>query len=85
MLSATDPVAVVAALHELGAPKKLSIVIDGEALLNDGSAFVFFLIFIDMSERMEEGLPFPVLPRTTFIPCMYVLLPVCYISVVLSG
>lgn len=53
ILAATDPVAVVAALHELGAPKKLSIIIDGEALLNDGSAFVLFLIFKDMAAGVE--------------------------------
>ncbi len=40
ILSATDPVAVVALLQEQGAPEKLSITIDGEALLNDGTALV---------------------------------------------
>jgi sodium/hydrogen exchanger 10/11 len=49
MLSATDPVAVVNALQQLGAPKRLSVVIEGESLLNDGSAFVLFLIFLDYS------------------------------------
>lgn len=48
ILAATDPVAVVSALHELGAPGKLSVLIDGESLLNDGTAMVFFLIFNDM-------------------------------------
>jgi len=48
ILSATDPVAVVASLHELGAPKKLASLIEGESLLNDGSAVVFFLVFLDM-------------------------------------
>ena len=47
ILAATDPVAVVGALHELGAPKPLSTVIDGESLLNDGSAMVMFLIFLE--------------------------------------
>ncbi|KAI9138978.1 Sodium/hydrogen exchanger family-domain-containing protein [Paraphysoderma sedebokerense] len=46
-LSATDPVAVVAALQSLGAPARISTLVDGEALLNDGSAFVLFLIFMD--------------------------------------
>lgn len=45
ILSATDPVAVVAVLHTLGAPKKLSHLIEGESLLNDGSAYVVFVIF----------------------------------------
>jgi len=42
MLAATDPVAVVGALKELHAPEKLSDLIKGESLLNDGSAVVFF-------------------------------------------
>ena len=41
-MSATDPVAVVAVLQEVGASAKLSSVIDGESLLNDGSALVLF-------------------------------------------
>ena len=36
LLSATDPVAVVALLKELGAGKKLSTIIEGESLMNDG-------------------------------------------------
>lgn len=36
LLSATDPVAVVALLKELGASKKLNTIIEGESLMNDG-------------------------------------------------
>jgi NhaP-type Na+/H+ or K+/H+ antiporter len=45
MLSATDPVAVVAILKELGVVESLSILIDGESLLNDGFAIVLYTIF----------------------------------------
>jgi NhaP-type Na+/H+ or K+/H+ antiporter len=45
ILSATDPVAVVAILESLQAPEVLSTLIEGESLLNDGTAFVLFLIF----------------------------------------
>lgn len=49
LLSATDPVAVVALLRELGASKKLSTIIEGESLMNDGYSLVsiclLFLIF----------------------------------------
>mgnify|MGYP003406563667 CR=1 FL=1 len=48
ILSATDPVAVAALLQQVGAPPRLKTHIAGEALLNDGSAIVFFYIF---SER----------------------------------
>jgi len=40
--SATDPVAVVALLKDLGASKNLGCLIEGESLLNDGSAVVLF-------------------------------------------
>lgn len=42
LLSATDPVAVVALLKELGASKKLSTIIEGESLMNDGYVFSRF-------------------------------------------
>ncbi|KAF3566693.1 hypothetical protein DY000_02013836 [Brassica cretica] len=48
LLSATDPVAVVALLKELGASKKLSTVIEGESLMNDGTAIVVFQLFLKM-------------------------------------
>jgi NhaP-type Na+/H+ or K+/H+ antiporter len=45
IMSATDPVAVVGLLKELGAPEQLSVLIEGESLLNDGTAVVIFTIF----------------------------------------
>lgn len=45
VVSATDPVAVVALLKELGASKKLGTLIEGESLLNDGTAIVIFMVF----------------------------------------
>lgn len=47
IISATDPVAVVALLKELGASKRLSTMIEGESLLNDGTAFVVFLVLLE--------------------------------------
>ena len=47
ILAATDPVAVAALLEEVGAPPRLKVHIAGESLLNDGSAIVFFSIFIE--------------------------------------
>ena len=44
IVSATDPVAVVSILKELGASKRLATLIEGESLLNDGSAFVLYVI-----------------------------------------
>nr|QOI16611.1 Na+/H+ antiporter [Zea mays] len=48
LLSATDPVAVVALLKELGASKKLSTIIEGESLMNDGTAIVAYQLFYRM-------------------------------------
>ncbi|CAM2719169.1 unnamed protein product [Rotaria socialis] len=55
ILSATDPVAVVALLHESGASKSLAALIDLESLLNDGSAFVIFMIFRDIVVGKSDG------------------------------
>lgn len=48
LLSATDPVAVVALLKELGASKKLSTIIEGESLMNDGTAIVVYQLLLRM-------------------------------------
>lgn len=44
IVSATDPVAVVALFKELGAPKRLAILVEGESLFNDATAIVLFTI-----------------------------------------
>lgn len=45
-LSATDPVSVVALFRELGASKKLTVLMEGESLFNDGVAVVAFLLLV---------------------------------------
>jgi Na+:H+ antiporter len=42
LISATDPVAVVALFGELKVPSRLSIVVDSESLFNDAAAMVLF-------------------------------------------
>jgi NhaP-type Na+/H+ or K+/H+ antiporter len=49
IVSATDPVAVVALLKDLGASKRLATLIEGESLLNDGTAMVIFMIATKMA------------------------------------
>ncbi len=44
IISATDPIAVVAIFKSLGVPKRLSVLLEGESLLNDGTAIVFFTL-----------------------------------------
>jgi NhaP-type Na+/H+ or K+/H+ antiporter len=48
VISTTDPVAVVALLKELGTSIKFNTLLEGESLLNDGTAFVFFLVCLDV-------------------------------------
>lgn len=45
-LSATDPVAVVALLKELGVDERLGTLIEGESLMNDGTAIVVFNVML---------------------------------------
>jgi CPA1 family monovalent cation:H+ antiporter len=44
LISATDPVSVVSLFKEIGAPKRLTILVDGESLFNDAAAIVLFNI-----------------------------------------
>jgi len=46
VISATDPVAVVSLLKELGASKKLGTLVEGESMLNDGTAIVIFMVLL---------------------------------------
>lgn len=46
LISATDPVAVIALFKELGVPNRLSTLVDGESLFNDATAIVMFNILL---------------------------------------
>ena len=46
ILAATDPVSVLALVRSLGAPKRLSVLLEGESLFNDGTAIVLFNIIL---------------------------------------
>lgn len=46
IISATDPVSVLALFRKLGAPERLTVIIEGESLFNDGTAVVVFRIFL---------------------------------------
>ena len=54
IVSATDPVAVVAIFKDLGAPKRLAILVEGESLLNDATAIVIFSILVVMLTGESE-------------------------------
>lgn len=44
LISASDPIAVVALFRHLGVPGRLSVLLEGESLLNDGVAIVCFTL-----------------------------------------
>lgn len=48
LISATDPVAVVALFKEVGAPKRLNLLVEGESLFNDGTAIVAFTALLGL-------------------------------------
>jgi CPA1 family monovalent cation:H+ antiporter len=44
LISATDPVAIVALFEKLGVPARLKMLVDGESMLNDATAIVAFTV-----------------------------------------
>jgi len=52
IVATTDPSAVVAIFRELGAPARLTRLLEGESLLNDAAAIVLFSILVGM---LTEG------------------------------
>ena len=48
IIAATDPIAVVGMFKSLGAPRRLGLLVEGESLLNDGTAIVLFSLVLDV-------------------------------------
>ncbi len=46
LISATDPVSVLAIFRQIGANRRLAIIIEGESLFNDGTALVIFKLIL---------------------------------------
>ena len=50
LISATDPVAVIALFKEIGAPERMSLLMDAESLFNDATAIVLFGIVLTIGQ-----------------------------------
>ncbi|MBV9430214.1 MAG: cation:proton antiporter [Hyphomicrobiales bacterium] len=48
VVATTDPAAVIAVFRDVGAPARLTRLVEGEALLNDASAIVLFAVLLGM-------------------------------------
>jgi Na+:H+ antiporter len=56
MVSATDPISVLSIFKELAVDERLSVLVEGESLLNDGTAVVLFQIFLASAIGSRTGL-----------------------------
>ena len=50
LISSTDTAAVLAVFKELGVPRRLNLIFEGESLFNDGTAIALFLIVLSVVE-----------------------------------
>jgi Na+:H+ antiporter len=48
LISATDPIAVLSLFRKFGIPRRLSLLVEGESLLNDGTGIVFFTLSLSI-------------------------------------
>lgn len=48
MVSATDPVSVIALFRQMGIDKRLTMILEGESLFNDGTAVVLFQLMLSI-------------------------------------
>ncbi len=55
LIAATDPIAVVGLFKSLGAPKRLAVMVEGESLLNDGTAVVLFTLILAAVSGTSAG------------------------------
>ncbi len=56
IVATTDPIAVVGIFRDLGAPKRLVLLVEGESLFNDAAAIALYGLLIELlTQHHEEG------------------------------
>jgi CPA1 family monovalent cation:H+ antiporter len=55
VVAATDPISVVALFKRLGVPRRLGLLVEGESLLNDGTAIVFFTLVLGVAAGRADS------------------------------
>jgi len=71
LISATDPVAVIALFKELGVPRRLLILVEGESLFNDATAIVLFNILLGfvLASNFSIQAVIPIIPEFVRVFC----------------
>ncbi|WP_159714935.1 cation:proton antiporter [Geminicoccus flavidas] len=57
VVATTDPIAVIGVFREVGAPRRLSDLVEGESLLNDAAAIALFSAFVAALRAGNDGDP----------------------------
>ncbi|MBI1239020.1 MAG: cyclic nucleotide-binding domain-containing protein [Alphaproteobacteria bacterium] len=53
IVATTDTAAVLGVFRDIGVPRRLSIIVEGESLLNDAAAIALFVLLLDMAMQPE--------------------------------
>ncbi len=55
IVASTDPAAVIGIFRDLGAPRRLAILVEGESLFNDAAAIALFTVLLGLLSGLREG------------------------------
>lgn len=55
IIAPTDPISAMSILHKAGLPKRLSIIMEGESLFNDGVSVALFVTFVAINANKEAN------------------------------
>ncbi len=61
VVATTDSAAVVAIFRDLAAPRRLSILVEGESLFNDAAAIALYVVLVDILTAPGAGIALPII------------------------